>query len=434
MAQKTVEQSNSQSAQAHLEMLLEGELVSFTQENVKKKATDEELNSRYVKGDIRIVTEQARYPLAGILQMLEETKADDTGVVSKRYMLDPEYQRRHRWSDIRKSRLIESFLLNVPVPPVFLYERDLARFEVMDGRQRLTALSEFYADRLVLVGLEYWSDLDGRRYSELPSKVRDGIDRRYISSIILLQETATNEAQAATLKKLVFERLNAGGVKLASQETRNAIHSGPLNTLCLQLSENLEFRRMWGIPQDPDAMGATQYEYMDDASDESTALGLRMFQKMEDVELVLRFFAYRQINEFKAGLNKISEFLDLFLIKGNRFHSDLLQIYREMFDSTVAFLWEVLGADCFTLLEKSKKRATKIVYDPLMYVANSPAVIFHQPQLILHKEVLREELQKMYAANAELFAGRRTNFTDTQQRNQKVGIAFAEAISRISKL
>lgn len=434
MAQKTVEQSDSQNAQAHLEVLLEGELVSFTQENVKQKASDEELNSRYVKGDIRIVTEQARYPLAGILQMLEETKADETGVISKRYMLDPEYQRRHRWNDIRKSRLIESFLLNVPVPPVFLYERDLARFEVMDGRQRLTALSEFYADKLVLVGLEYWPDLDGRRYSELPSKVRDGIDRRYISSIILLQETATNEAQAAILKKLVFERLNAGGVKLASQETRNAIHSGPLNTLCLQLSENQEFRRMWGIPQDPDAIGATQDDYVDDASDESTALGLRMFQKMEDVELVLRFFAYRQINVFKAGLNKISEFLDLFLIKGNRFPSDLLQIYREMFDSTIAFLWKVLGADCFTLLEPSKKRATKIIYDPLMYVANSPAVISHQPQLILHKEVLREELQKMYAANTELFAGRRTNFADTQQRNQQVGAAFAEAISRISKL
>ncbi len=75
----------------------------------------------------------------------------------------------------------------MPVPPVFLYERDLARFEVMDGRQRLSALSDFYADKFELDGLQYWSDLDGRKYSQLPSKVRDGIDRRYISSIILLK-------------------------------------------------------------------------------------------------------------------------------------------------------------------------------------------------------------------------------------------------------
>ena len=51
----------------------------------------------------------------------------------------------------------------------------------MDGRQRLTALSDFYADKFALTGLQYWSDLDGRKYSQLPSKVRDGIDRRYIS-------------------------------------------------------------------------------------------------------------------------------------------------------------------------------------------------------------------------------------------------------------
>lgn len=412
--------------------LLEGELVSFVIESSKQKATDEELNSRYVKGDIRIVTEQARYPLAGILQMLQETKTDETGATTPRYMLDPEYQRRHRWSDERKSRLIESFLLNVPVPPVFLYERDLARFEVMDGRQRLTALSDFYADKLTLVGLEYWPDLDGRRYSTLPSKVRDGIDRRYISSIILLQETAENEAQAATLKKLVFERLNSGGVKLAGQETRNAIYSGPLNTLCLQLSENEKFRRMWGIPLETILVNSQNDDSSDETSDDSTALGVRMFQKMEDVELVLRFFAYRQIREFKAGLNKISEFLDLFMIKGNRFPSTVLTSYRAMFESTVAFLWDVLGAEAFTALD-SGKRPTKIIYDPLMYIANSPEVASHHLNLIAHKEILREELQRVYIANSELFSGRRTNFIDTQQRNDQVGKAFASAISKISK-
>ena len=205
--------------------LLEFEKVSFDDRAIKPKVTDEELNSRYAKGEIRIVTEQARYPLAGILGMLKEEIEGDTGEKELRYKLDPEYQRRHRWSVERKSRLIESFLMNVPVPPVFLYERDLARFEVMDGRQRLTALSDFYADEFALTGLQYWSDLDGRKYSQLPSKVRDGIDRRYISSIILLKETATSEVQAAMLKKMVFERLNSGGVELTNQETRNAVYN-----------------------------------------------------------------------------------------------------------------------------------------------------------------------------------------------------------------
>lgn len=181
----------------------------YKSEEPPAKASDEELNIRYVEGDVRIVTESARYSLAGILSMLEEKVASDDGSEPEyRYRPDPEYQRRHRWSNDRKSRLIESFLMNVPVPPIFLYERELARYEVMDGRQRLTAIKEFYANQYALEGLQYWPELNGRKYDTLPGKIRDGIDRRYISAVIILQETASNEEQATKLKKMVFERLN----------------------------------------------------------------------------------------------------------------------------------------------------------------------------------------------------------------------------------
>ncbi len=407
--------------------LLDGEKISFTEGVARPQASDEELNSRYAKGEIRIVTEQARYPLSGILKMLEEKITVEGYKEELRYKLDPEYQRRHRWSVERKSRLIESFLMNVPVPPVFLYERELARFEVMDGRQRLTALAEFYGNKFALEGLQYWSDLNGRTYSELPSKVRDGIDRRYISSIVLLKETAANEEQAAMLKKMVFERLNSGGVKLGSQETRNAVYDGPLNKLCLQLSENETFRRMWGIPLEPTAETDTDTE---EADDDSTTTGRRMFEKMEDVELVLRFFAYRQIDSFKAGLNKISEFLDSFIIEGNRFSDALLHEYRAMFESTVAFLGQALDTEAFCVIGGSK-RPTKIVYDPLMYIANSSDVVPHRAKLVAKKAVLRAELATMYKANQALFAGRRTNFKDTQARNRCVSEAFAAAIAKV---
>jgi Protein of unknown function DUF262 len=413
--------------------LLNFEEVPFDPQADMPKATDEELNSRYVKGEIRIVTEQARYPLAGILEMLSAESDGEDGLKERHYKLDPEYQRRHRWSVERKSRLIESFLMNVPVPPVFLYERDLARFEVMDGRQRLSALSDFYADEFALTGLQYWSDLDGRKYSQLPSKVRAGIDRRYISSIILLKETATNEEQAAMLKKIVFERLNSGGVKLGNQETRNAVYNGPLNKLCLDLSANDKFRRMWGIPLDPKPEEEDGDEEMDETTDESTAAGLHMFEKMEDVELVLRFFAYRKIGEFKAGLNKISEFLDRFIVVGNKFPANGLKEYRSMFESTIDFLWDALEGEAFTVLAPSKRRPTKIVYDPLMFVANSPDVVSHRVKLVAKRAVLREELKKMYEKNQTLFSGRSTNFNATQDRNRCVSESFAAAIARTKK-
>ncbi len=419
-----------QEAASHL---LKFEEVSFDAHAAKPKATDEELNSRYVKGEIRIVTEQARYPLAGILEMLKAESDGEGGQKERHYKLDPEYQRRHRWSPERKSRLIESFLMNVPVPPVFLYERDLARFEVMDGRQRLSALSDFYADGFALTGLQYWSDLDGRKYSELPSKVRAGIDRRYISSIILLKETAANEEQAAMLKKMVFERLNSGGVKLGSQETRNAVYDGPLNKLCLELSANEQFRRMWGIPVDPTREEKDADEEAEDGVDPSTTLGLNMFKTMEDVELVLRFFAYRKIGDFKAGLNKISEFLDRFIVVGNKFPEAGLAQYRSMFVDTVEFLWNVLEGEAFTVLDPSKKRPHKFVYDPLMFAASSPDVVPHWAELVANKAVLRTELQAMYKKNDELFSGRRTNFKDTQDRNRCVSESFAAAIAETKK-
>lgn len=422
--------AGAKAKQARASRLLKFEKISFTSDASKTKATDEELNSRYAKGEVRIVTEQARYPLAGILGMLKEEIEGDDGRKEPRYMLDPEYQRRHRWSVERKSRLIESFLMNVPVPPVFLYERDLARFEVMDGRQRLTALSEFYADKFELSGLQYWSDLDGRTYSQLPSKVRDGIDRRYISSIILLKETAASDEQAAKLKKMVFERLNSGGVKLGNQETRNAVYDGPLNRLCLELSEIESFRRMWGIPLDPNPEESDADEEVDETSDESTKAGTRMFEKMEDVELVLRFFAYRQIGDFKAGLNKISEFLDRFIVAGNKFPKNVLEAYRSMFKETVDFLWDVLETEAFTVLKPSRRRPTKIVYDPIMFVASSPDVKSHYAKLKAKKSVLREELMNMYRREAALFSGRRTNFGDTVARNKCVYDAFEQAITK----
>jgi hypothetical protein len=153
---------------------------------------------------------------------------------------------------------------------------------------------------------------------------------------------------------------------------------------------------------------------------------------MEDVELVLRFFAYRHIQSFKAGLNRISDFLDRFLIEGNRFPETVLKEYRSMFESTVEFLWEVLEAESFCVIGFSK-RPTKIVYDPIMYVANTEAVVANRKRLITYKDVLRNELVTMYQAHHGLFSGRRTNFADTQARNLRVSETFAVALAKSDK-
>lgn len=414
------------STQSYANYLLPFERVPLGEEKSSAKVSDEELNSRYVKGEVRIITEQARYSLAGILRMLEETVPTEKGGSEARYLLDPEYQRRHRWSVGRKSRLIESFLMNVPVPPVFLYERDLARFEVMDGRQRLTALKEFYNNEFALEGLEYWSDLNGRRYNELPKKIRDGIDRRYISSIILLKETAVNEEQARALKKIVFERLNSGGVKLSRQETRNAIYGGSFNNLCIELSSDKRFRAMWGIP-DNVKFREEDDECIFEDYNTNTKSGVQLYEKMTDVELVLRFFAYRRIEEFKYGLNRISELLDRFIALGNNFNDKNLNEYRSMFKCAIGFLWELLGSAAFTTL-KNRHRPTKIIYDPLMFISSLPNIIPHHRKLINNKDTVKNALKELYSNNNDLFNGRKTNYADTQSRNEKMYNMFLNLI------
>ena len=102
------------------------------------KPSDDEINSKYGGRELRIVTESNREQLPNFVEALRRP-----GWMKLR----PSYRRRQRWDRERQSRLIESFIMNIPVPPLFVYESDLAKYEVMDGQQRITAVFEFYANR-----------------------------------------------------------------------------------------------------------------------------------------------------------------------------------------------------------------------------------------------------------------------------------------------
>lgn len=291
--------------------LLENEKLSFVfNADNTKKISDDEINEKYDDGELRIITEQGRYPLSNILEILEKT-----------IHLDPEYQRRHVWSDEQKSRLIESYIMNVPVPPVFLYEVDYSKYEVMDGLQRLTTLKDFYLDELELKGLEVWPELNGRKLSTLPSQVKKGIDRRYISTIVIVKETTKVEIEAQKLKQFVFERLNSGGTKLKDQEVRNAIYAGRMNNLTKSIANTNLYVKDF-------------FKSLDDAKEQSNALPLSLIDdfepnrtnqvltRMEDVELVLRFFAYRHIDSIP--FSNLKDILDNYLSLANSYNNDVL--------------------------------------------------------------------------------------------------------------
>jgi hypothetical protein len=366
---------------------------------------EEEINEKYIKGDVRIVTEQGRFQLTSIESIIE----------GEDYILNPEFQRRHRWDTDRKSKLIESFIMNVPVPPIFLYEVEFSLYEVMDGLQRLTALYDFYKDKFALNGLEEWKELNGLKYSQLPSQVRKGIDRRYLSSIILLRETAKTPEEAQRLKQLVFERINSGGEKLEPQETRNALFNGKLNQLCIKLARDKYFCRIWEIPE------PTEEEISDNIlTTELTENPL--FRKMTDVELVLRFFAFRHIDKWERAT--LEDFFDVFLKEGNLFSDEVIDNYKDLFEKTIKLVYEVLGIQAFYLYRirngdwKWYKRPTKVVFDPIMQVFSD--YIDKAEILIAKKEIILDQLPFFYQENYSDFEGRNTGKTHVITRVQQM--------------
>ena len=369
----------------------EEKIFTTTIDEKSTKMSDSEINEKYKRGEIRIVTEQARYPIKSIKGMLD---SDD-------YKLNPEYQRRKRWDNGKKSRLIESFIMNVPLPPIFLYEYEYSKYEVMDGLQRLTSIYDFYSGEFALEGLQYWTELNGRYIHQLPQEIQKGIDRRYISSIVLLEETAKSEQEAEKLKQIVFERLNSGGEKLTAQETRNALYNGKFNQLCIKLTENIQFKKMWNIPQ---------------SSDENALLNSSVYRKMVDVELVLRFFAYRFIDDFKGV--SIENALDYYLKQANLFPQSTIDQLEEVFVQVIDLAYTIFEEEAFKAPKHERKvdRPQKFIYDPLMQSLSK--YLKYKDILIKEAAYIRSNIynNKIDANGERIFEGRKNNPMDVITR------------------
>lgn len=244
--------------------------------------------------------------------------------------LDPDYQRRHRWDEGTSSRLIESLILNIPIPYIYLSQdidvdaedsEDVSRYSVIDGQQRLTAILRYFKNQFPLRELDVLGELNGSFYRDLPPFLVRRLEER---TIRCLRIDSTVDAQ---VKYDIFERLNSGSVKLEAQELRNAVSRGPFNDLIKELSKNEDFRVMLQIdPRDPDAS--------------------KKVQKMEDIELVLRFFALSTGNY--ASLKKgFKQFLTDEMNRFNKLSQPELQVFANSFVELMKFIRENFGDRAF---------------------------------------------------------------------------------------
>lgn len=229
----------------------------------------------------------------------------------KLLMTDVPYQRGYVWDDPKASRLIESLLLNVPIPVCYFAENPDGTLEVIDGQQRIRSIQRFLDDDFPLHGIPVLTELDGKRFSELPERDQRRIGNRTIRCIVITEESHPD------IKFDVFERLNTGSVTLTAQELRNCIYRGAFNDGLRTIANDKGFLETLGRSASKDGR-----------SDRDT--------RMEEEELILRFLAL--MDELKGYQPPLRQFLNTYM-RAHRAEppkEELVQLFKETCKVVVA--------------------------------------------------------------------------------------------------
>lgn len=247
----------------------------------------------------------------------------------------PEFQRTFVWKQKRASRFVESLLMGLPVPGIFLYrDKDSQTLRVIDGQQRLLSLQAFYSGKFPdsnrkfrLSGLR--SRFEGYSYLELPEQDKRRLNDSIIHASIIQQESPDDDG---TSQFALFERLNTTSTPLSPQEIRAAIYGGHFNNLILKLNENEDWRTLFG----------------------------KRSNRKRDAELILRFLAlYFSFAEYQPPMKS---FLNQFMSDNRHMEihdkSDMCKVFQD----TAKVILQKLGHKAF----KPRGALNAAVQDSLM--------------------------------------------------------------------
>ena len=171
----------------------------------------------------RLVTQPFDIAISALFEQIEE------GTL---HSARPSFQRKYVWNDRLASKLVESILLSVPVPPCYLSQNDDYELDVIDGQQRIFSLYRYLDNQFALRDLDVLSELNRKRFHQLPDSSKRKIKTYSLRCVIVTNESSPD------IKFDVFERLNSNTVPLNSQELRNCIYRGDLIELVNELATN----------------------------------------------------------------------------------------------------------------------------------------------------------------------------------------------------
>lgn len=226
-------------------------------------------------------------------------------------ILEVPFQRNFVWKEDRASQLIESVIMNVPIPPLYFSEEDNGKWLVIDGLQRLNALKNFYANEYPLKGLEILKELEKLKYKDLPPKAKDLLNDGLLRINVIKKDSHPD------IKYDIFMRLNKGAVSLNYQELRNCLYRGNFNDEMKSLAKNISYLKILNLNKPHD--------------------------RYQDVEFAIRFFAIKEnliINdsgnyEIKDYTGKMVNFLNQYMDSKKNLTKEDVSHYKLEFDHLI---------------------------------------------------------------------------------------------------
>lgn len=300
---------------------------------------------------LSIHTEQKDITLA---QLKEDVDANDI-------ITNPDYQRKYVYDDKRASKLVESILLGIPIPIIYLCEEEDGTLSVIDGQQRIISFVRYMKNEYPLDKLTKLTDLNGLYYKDLDKRIQRLLKSKTLKAITISKDSKE-------LKYEIFSRLNLGAVKLKDQEVRNCIYRGSFNNMLKDIAENNKNLRILFHDENK----RSSYE-----------------------ERILRFFALRNYLElhgtFKLVMNSYME---------QHQNDDEIQIskFKSQYNALIDIIKQILGDDAFFSLSKDKrKKFNGAVYDSIII----PFSYFSSKVLMSHADELRVEINNLKETNSE---------------------------------
>lgn len=235
-------------------------------------------------------------------------------------ILDPDYQRNYVWNNKKASLLIESILLNVPIPVIYVSEDEESRWSVVDGLQRLYSLYRFFGNEFPLTRLEVLTELEHLTYTKLNPKASRILNNGILRIIVILEESHPE------IKYDIFQRLNQSPIRLTEQELRNCVYRGRFINMLKGLRNNPKFLSCMGF-KDPQ-------------------------KRFLDAELILRYFALADAFNFETGKvkgysSKMKTFLNAYIEKHKSASPEEIARFTKRFEDTIEKVHTVFGERAF---------------------------------------------------------------------------------------